>query len=123
MALAFDGQAHIGHLGGGQAWVLEAESESLILDHLLCPLLYDLPLLADAHVLQVVVAEANLRVQVRRELSRGLHMQPQLVMIPEDLVLLVDWWDDSIVLSCLLQIGISGLPAGTVVSSLIFVKF
>lgn len=102
--------------------ILKAELEPLVLDHLLGSLLNYESLLADAEVLQVLQADAELRVQVRRKLPRCIHVQPLFIMVPEDLMLLVQRWNHSIILSRLRQIRIRDLPPRLVINFLIFVQ-
>ena len=77
---------------------------------MLSPILNYLPLLPDAQLLQVLEADAHLRVEVRGKLPCGVHVVPQLVMVPEDLVLLVEGWDDAVVLARRPYLRIGHLP-------------
>lgn len=82
----------------------------------------DLPLLTDAHVLQIVETEANFGIKMRGELSSGVHVVPQLIVVPENLVLLVQRGDHAVVFSRLLESGEIASPTWLEVNLLVLVK-
>ena len=69
--------------------MLESVLESLILDHLSRPLLDDLSLLPDTHLLKIIKAETYLSVKMSSKLTSCFHVQPCLIMLPKNLVLLI----------------------------------